>query len=397
VSSEDLQVSTPAISSIAAAEAIRRRSLFFLAVACGGVGCAMSLQLSLNANFVVDEMHLSAQYQGILEACRESCGIMALGILALLAWLAEPLIAAAMLLLLGLGLGSYPFLGGFTGLIVASMIWSQGLHVWMPLPGSMALALAEPGRAGYRLGRLQAAGNIGSALGLSAALVLVWRHLPIRPIYYIAGAAAIIGALACLGIRRNMKADRPRLVFRRQYALYYLLMFLEGWRKQICLTFAGFLLVKKYETPVETMLLLWIAIQAAGWFVAPRVGRWIDRVGEKRTLIFYYSTLTVFFVFYALIESRYFLWALFIVDNVFFVFTMALTTYVNRIAPKEDHTPTLSMGVAMNHIAAVTMPLIGGLLWVRWGYQWAFLTGVITAGLSIVVAYRLPSRAQPRM
>ena len=35
-----------------------------------------------------------------------------------------------------------------------------------------------------------------------------------------------------------------------------------------------------------------------------------------------------------------------------------MTTYVNRIAPRSEHTPTLSMGVAANHVAAVTMPLV---------------------------------------
>jgi MFS family permease len=265
----------------------------------------------------------------------------------------------------------------------------------MPLPNSMTLALAEPGRAGYRLGQMQAAGNVGSGVGLLVALTLVATgHVAIRPMYLIAGGAALLGAACCLGIPRQMKAERPRLVFRWRYRLYYLLCFLEGWRKQICIAFAGYLLVKKYGTPLTTMLILFIVIQALGWLIAPHVGKWIDRVGEKRTLVFYYVSLTVFFVCYAMLESRYLLWALFIIDNVFFVFTMALTTYVNRIAPKEEHTPTLSMGVAMNHIASVAMPLTGGLLWERFGYQWAFLTGVGAAALSIFVASHLPTRGE---
>jgi MFS family permease len=189
-----------------------------------------------------------------------------------------------------------------------------------------------------------------------------------------------------------MKAERPRLVFRWRYRLYYLLCFLEGWRKQICIAFAGYLLVKRYGTPLATMLTLAIIIQALGYWFAPFVGRLIDRAGEKRALLFYYSSLTVFFVCYALIESPYVLWALFIIDNVFFAFTMALTTYVNRIAPKAEHTPTLSMGVAMNHVASVAMPLTGGMLWQYCGYRWAFLTGVITAACSICVALKLPER-----
>jgi predicted MFS family arabinose efflux permease len=377
----------------ATAEARRKRGLFFLGAACAAVGCTMALQMGLNSNFVADTMQLSGQQQGILEAFRETCGLTALGVLALLAWLAEPLIAAAMLALLGLGLGAYPAVNGFPALVAASLVWSQGLHVWMPLPNSMTLALAEPGRAGHRLGQMQAAGSAGSAAGLLAALALVVTGLVgLRSMYLAAGGAALLGAACCLGIPRQMKAERPRLVFRRRYGLYYLLCLLEGWRKQICIAFAGYLLVKRYGTPLDTMLALFLVIQLLGWLVAPRAGRWIDRVGERRVLVFYYASLTVFFACYAVLENRLLLWALFILDNVFFVFTTALTTYVNRIAPREEHTPTLSMGVAMNHVAAVSMPLAGGLLWQRFGYQWAFLTGVGAAALSLLAASRLPAR-----
>jgi hypothetical protein len=165
-------------------EARRRRGLFFIGCASAGVGMALSLQLGLNSNFVADEMKLSGLQQGILETFRESCGIFALGILALLASIAEPIIGAAMLVLLGTGLCSYYVVPDFTWLIISSLVWSQGFHVWVPLPGAMTLALAEPGRAGYRLGQMQSAGAIGSAFGLAIALALVYFGVAnIRPLY----------------------------------------------------------------------------------------------------------------------------------------------------------------------------------------------------------------------
>ena len=134
--------------------------------------------------------------------------------------------------------------------------------------------------------------------------------------------------------------------------------FLEGWRKQIFIAFAGFLLVRVYGASLTTMLLLWLCIQAIGWVAAPTVGRLIDKIGERRILVFYFGCLTAFFVGYALIQNKWVLYALYVVDSAFFVFAMALTTYVNRIAPPSEHTTTLSMGITMNHIAAVTMPFL---------------------------------------
>jgi len=373
----------------------RRRSLVFLSLAVGAVGFAMTLQLGLNANFVGQEMKLTGLQQGLLETFRETCGITALLVLAVLAGLPEPLIGAVMLVLLGTGLSAYAFVRTYTWLVLASLVWSQGLHVWMPLPNSMALALAEPNRSGRRLGQIAAAGSIGSAAGLAIAWLLTRAGAPIRPLWLLAGAAAIVGALCCVGVFRRIKAPGERLVFRRRYGLYYLLCFLEGWRKQIFLAFAGFMLVRRHGTPLSTMLALWMAIQVCGWLGAPIVGRLIDRFGERPMLMVYYTAMTMVFVGYAAIDIPAVLYVLFVADSAFFVFAMALTTYVNRIAPPGEHTPTLSMGVAMNHVAAVLMPLIGGLLWELAGYRWAFVVGALVAAASVGVAMLVPARAAP--
>lgn len=375
----------------AATEAARRRGLLFVGLASACVGFALVLQMSLNNNFLVGEIHVSGFQAGALEAVRESCGIWAFGILALLAGFAEPVIAALVLVFVGLGLGAYSLAPTYGIVMLMSVVWSQGLHVWMPLPNSMALSLAEPGRAGARLGQVQAFGAAGSAIGLCLALALTLLGVPIRPLYVMAGAAALLAAASCLGIPRQVKTPAAAaLVFNRKYATYYLLCFLEGWRKQIAVCFAGFLLVNRYHAAIPEMIVLWTLIQVIGWFLSPRVGRLIDRVGERRILTFYYILLTLFFVGYATIQSRYVLYAIFVLDSASFAFATALTTYVNRIAPKSDHTRVLSMGVAMNHVAAVSMPFIGGVLWSVLGYQWAFLIGIPAAAASIVTVLRLP-------
>ena len=368
----------------------RRRGLFFLGLMAGLMGFAFALQIGANSNFVGDEMGLSGQEQGVLEALRESCGIIALGILALLAGLAEPLLASAMLVLVGIGLGSYVFVPSYWWLVAASLVWSQGLHVWMPLPNSMALALAEPGRAGRRVGQVRSAGAAGAGVGLLAGLALSYLGVNIRHLFVFAGGAAILSAGACLGIPRRIKTPGPRFVFRRKYRLYYLLSFLEGWRKQIFVAFAGYHLVTNYNVELTTMLWLSIGFHAIGWLASPWVGRLIDRLGERRVLVFYFTCLTAFFVGYAFVRNRYGLYALYVIDSAFFVFAMALTTYVNRIAPPHEHTPTLSMGVAFNHIAAVAMPLIGALLWKYAGYQYVFLVGALAAAASVPAAMCLP-------
>lgn len=369
----------------------RRRGFVFLCMTVAGVGFALTLQLALNSNFVAEEMHITGFQQGLLETFRETCGILAFGVLAILAGLAEPLIGAIMLILFAAGLSAYAFVPDFFWLVVISLVWSQGLHIWMPLPNSMALALAKPGSEGHCLGKVHAFGAAGAVAGLLIALILHITEMQIRSLYVVTGAVSLIAAFTCIAIPWKIKTPGARLVFRKRYGLYYLLNFLEGWRKQIFIAFAGFLLVRIHGTPLTTMLVLWLIIQGINWFTLPLAGRLIDRLGERTILIFYYVSLAAFFIGYAFISNKYFLYSIYVVDGLFFVFVMALTTYVNHIAPPNEHTATLSMGVAFNHIAAVIMPLCGGLAWKYLGYHWTFIIGAAAAVISIFVSLFVPT------
>ena len=366
------------------------------------VGFSMALQMGLNPNFISDEMGLQADQLGWVEAVRESCGILALGVLAVLAGLAEPVVGAVVLVVFAVGLSAYAWVGTLGSLVAFSFVWSQGLHVWMPLPQSMTLALAEPDQAGRRLGQVGAAGAAGFAAGLVLALAMTLLHdrgfaagLSVRQLFPVAGAAGLVAAGLCLGVPRRIKTPGPRLVLRWRYRLYYAMCFLEGWRKQIFVCFAGYLLVTHHNARPWEILGLMLIVQAIGYAASPRVGRWIDRVGERRALVLYFSCLMLFFTGYATLQDRWMLYALFVVDNSFFVLAMAMTTYVRKIAPVSEHTATLSMGVAMNHVAAVLMPLIGGWIWMQFGYAWTFLLGAAAAAMSIPFALRMPSTARP--
>ncbi|MEI6808110.1 MAG: MFS transporter [bacterium] len=379
----------------AAVEARRRRGIFFVSIAVAAVSFAITAQVGINDNFLANQPELGGLgidgfQKGVLESVREICGITALLIFAVLAGMVERTIAFIAIAVFAIGLGSYFWVYQYFWVVVLSMIWSQGLHVWMPLPSSMMLSLAEPGRTGYRLGQLQSVGSIASGIALAVCWVTCVAHVPIRPIYILAGFVGLAGACACLAIPRDLKTPGPRIVFRRKYSLYYLLCFLEGSRKQIFLAFAGFLLVKKYNTALRDMILLMVVVQIINWLTSPAIGRIIDRIGERSVLMFYSGCMVIFFIGYAFIPNRSALWALFVLDSVLFSLGMALTTYVRKIAPPSEHTQTLSMGIAMNHVAAVIVPLAGAFLWKYAGFQSAFLVGSAIAVAGVLAASRLP-------
>ena len=105
----------------------------------------------------------------------------------------------------------------------------------------------------------------------------------------------------------------------------------------------------------------------------------------------------LFFVFigYATQRKVNHLYVLYCMGNFFFVGRIALTTYPNKIAPAKDLKPTLAMGVTMDHVVAITVPLIGGLAWVRFGYQIIFIGGAVFTLISLICTQWMKAQLYP--
>jgi hypothetical protein len=74
---------------------------------------------------------------------------------------------------------------------------------------------------------------------------------------------------------------------------------------------------------------------------------------------------------------------------------MARTTYASRIAPnKAELTPTLSLGISINHAVSMTVPTLGGIVWDMGpaGYRCVFLGAGIVAALTLGATSLIPER-----
>jgi MFS family permease len=125
---------------------------------------------------------------------------------------------------------------------------------------------------------------------------------------------------------------------------------------------------------------------------APKIGKIVDQVGERTPLTLYAIGLILVFIGYASFKNANTLIALFLIDNVLFSFGIGFNTYLNRIVRPGELTPCLAMGTTMNHVAAVTVPYFGALLWIRTSnYQAPFWVGVAIAVVSLVATRWLPT------
>jgi MFS family permease len=346
-------------------------------------------------NFLRDVLHGDEVNLGALESMREIPGLLAAVMAGTLVAFAESRIAAVGLVVAGIGIAISGRVHSFDALIAITVFWSIGFHLWATVQNAITLALAKGKEGGRHLGRMSGIsavatiGGLGFAFGISE----IFHNLP-YDVYFVLGGIAIIAAgLVCSQLSTHAEGGkRQRIVFRKEYGLFYILTFLEGCRRQIFSIFASFALILVYKVPVQHMLSLQFINAILISITAPAIGRLVDKIGEKGPLTFYSVGLIVVFLGYATFQTVGALYALFLLDNVLFSFGVGFTVYLHRIVRPGELTPCLAMGTTMNHIAAVTVPIGGALLWkATSNYQYPFWVGVGIAIISWIAMRFLPA------
>ncbi|MDX2065027.1 MAG: MFS transporter [Fimbriimonadaceae bacterium] len=333
---------------------------------------------------------------GILESSREVPGLLTALTAGLLAAMAEARVAAIGLAVTAIGIGVTGWMPGIPAVIAISVFWSVGFHLFATMQSPITLTLARGKEGGRHLGRMSSVSAIATICGLGSAWLMAQllpkgQYLP----YFVVSGVLILGGAVALGTLSHHSAggERKPIVFRREYGLYYLLSFLEGCRRQIFSIFASFTLIVVFEVPVQNMLALQLLNAVLIALTAPKMGKIIDRYGERGPLMWYAIGLIAVFVGYATSQTVMVLYVLYIVDNVLFTFGNGFTTYLHRIVRPGELTPCVSMGITMNHIAAVTVPVGGAYLWKQSGnYQLPFWVGVVIAVVSLVATRFIPER-----
>ena len=126
------------------------------------------------------------------------------------------------------------------------------------------------------------------------------------------------------------------------------------------------------------------------FFLYPLIGRGIVRFGERKLLSLEYLSLVAIFVAYATVQSRWLIMVLYVLDQIFFNFSMAIQTYFQKIADPKDIASSISISFAINHIAAVTLPVLGGALWMI-DYRIPFLGGAVFSFISFLAVQKIRS------
>ncbi|OBQ50235.1 MFS transporter [Halodesulfovibrio spirochaetisodalis] len=374
-------------------DADRRRMYIFLLVMTVAVAAGFQAWRTLYNNFAVDIVGLTGQQIGIIQSVREIPGFLALLVIYLLLFIAEHRLAALSIAILGLGVGLTGSMPTYHGMIITTLIMSFGFHYYETVNQSLTLQYFSLKEAPVIMGKLRAMGS-ATNLVVGGAIFLLSMKLDFQQLFWLFGILVILAAGWCLTqnpTSKNIPPQHKKMVLRWRYWLFYMLNFLAGARRQIFVAFAVFLMVDKFQFTIQEVTLLFIANNVINWWLSPAIGRAVNTYGERKVLTLEYAAMVFVFVSYAYVESKILVAFLYVLDHIFFNFSLAIKSYFQKIADPTDIAPSMAVSFTINHIAAVVVPALGGMLWMV-DYKIPFLgaAGISVMSLILVQFIRTP-------
>jgi MFS family permease len=265
------------------------------------------------------------------------------------------------------------------------------------------MTLTTEKRAGTILGQLTSWYNIGTLVAMGIVfLVFQFNLLDFRAMFVICGVAAFVGAVAVYGFP-NMVDGKPMarpqqrepIVLRREYGYYYALNLLDGGRQQIFFSFGLWVLVSHYGLGVPQISAVLIATTILNIFFGRWIGKQVDLHGEKPILMYANVGYVVALAGYALIDNVYVAVLCYVMYTMIFPLSgIGASTYLRKVAVQSEIAPSLAMGITLQHVAAIVVPLATGYVLNFVGYQVPFLIACIFACFTFVVTRRLAPEQQ---
>ena len=353
-------------------------------------------------NFVIEVANFDGSDIGLLHTVREIPGFLAVGVIAIIIFVREQVLGLVSLVLLGVATAVTAYFPSLAGILTLTMLSSIGFHYYETVNQSLQLQWLPIANAPWIMGCMMALGSAATFI-VYLIILLLWEPLGLGyNIVYVCGGAAtaIIAVFAMVAYPQfeGPTVQNKSMVLRKRYWLYYALQFMSGARRQIFVVFAGFMMVEKFGFEVHELTSLFLINLMINMLVAPLLGRIVQRFGERRTLVFEYVGLALVFLSYG---GVYYLgWGvlvaafLYVVDHIFFGLALALKTYFQKIADPADIAPTAAVAFTINHIAAVVLPVILGLLWLV-SPLLVFLIAAGMAFVSLSLALLIPRHPGP--
>ncbi len=341
--------------------------------------------MALFTNYAKEVVGVNGFQIGLSQAVREIPGFLSFTAIYLLFIFKEHRLSAWSVVLLGIGVAITGFFTSLGGLLTTTFIMSVGFHYFETTNKSLTVQYFNTSESPVVFARLRGYGALANILvgsiilGLSFVLPYIYTFLILGVFIGISG----VYMLFINPIEKEIPHQTKKLVLKRKYWLYYVLNFLSGARRQIFTVFAIFLLVDRYHLGLSIVAGIYVVNYAFTYFLNPQISKAINKYGERVVLSLESASLILLFIGYAFIDNVYIVVALYVMDSIFFNFSIGLNTYLQKTADPQDLGSSTAVGFTINHISAVVIPLFGGAMWML---NWR-LPFIIGAGFTLMSLY----------
>ncbi len=362
---------------------------FFLSILITGL--SYGIYKGMIDNYLADFVAMRELDRGIAEFFREIPGLLLIFILAAFyTFSAEKLYRVGAVIML-IGMGMLAVVPSAKVLVtLAIFVHSLGEHIQLGMKNTISLNYAKPGRGGEALGMQSAvnqAGTLAGYLVVIAVFALFAKYSPYRLFFAVSAAILAAAAFFSLHIKGESKTDetRRRFYFRKKFSKYYMLEIFYGARKQVFFTFGPYVLILFYGASAMVISILFAVSAVCSYFLAPLVGRIIDRLGYKIVMISDTLILVIVCFFYGF-SHHLFPWRIafivccvnYVLDSIISLASMASNVYVQDISDDADEMrATISTGVSVNHLITILIALFGGWIWQTLGVETLFMLSAV--------------------
>ena len=387
----------------------RAITIFTIIVCLSAIGTGLSS--TTYSNYFKEVFNVTSQQRGFIEVPREAPGILCAVVISLLSAFSDVKIAilAQICSIIGLVVMG-AFSPSYGVMLIFLFIESLGTHIFMPLNDSIGMSLAREGYVGKTLGHFKSRASL-CTMATAFVVFIGYRFgffsfqdkilIPFIIAASLFGIAVILLIYLDRIMPKNIKKvnNKGKLLLRKKYTPYYLTLIAYGCQKRIKLVFGPWIIIELLHRGADTIAVLTILTSFLGAFFSKYLGKLLDEKGLRFTLVF--EGLYMILISAALgvaagaLQQGVFgadsifiiaVYILYILSYMFEQFNMVHAYMMKRIAiDPSEVTESLSVGLAIDHVIAIIISSVLGIVWEKFGAQYVFYITAVTAIIQIGV------------
>ena len=388
----------------------RQQAVRLFAAVLALTALANGLGSNIFSNYFNEVFHIDSVQRGFIEIPRESPGILCMVLVAALGFLGNIWMSVVAQVLVLVGLVVMGWMSPDYGtMLVFLFIHSLGMHLFMPLNDAISMDLAEKGKVGETLGKLK---GVNTLFSMAAAVLVFFGFrtgffsfrsgtiLPFALGAVTTAAAVVLLVMMVCSMPRGEGVKNHKLLFRKRYMPYYMVTLAYGCQKRIKIVFAPWVIINLLGQGADTVALLTIVVHLAGTWLAPVIGRMLDRLGVKKMLLVEAVYIAVSFLTMGWLAGMlaggsfglrdpltWLVYGAYVLCVLFEQFNMVHSYMMRSIAlDPGEVTRTLSVGLSVDHVMAIIASPIMGVIWKTWGVQYVFAAAMLSALLQVAAA-----------